>query len=135
MRDERGVSVSVEAAVILPAFVAVIGLIVCLARLVLAEHDVSAVAANAARAGSLERSPGAASVAAAEMVDASMEEHGPPCEAVEHRVDFSTVAGQRLVAVEVRCAVGLADIAVLPLPGSITVVGSANSPVDVHRQR
>lgn len=55
-RGERGLAVSVEAAVVLPVIVAFIGLLLTLGRVSMAEQHVGAAAAAGARAASLERS-------------------------------------------------------------------------------
>lgn len=63
-RDERGLAVSVEAAVVLPAIVLFLGLLLTLGRVVLAEQHVGAAASAGARAASLERTVGQARSAA-----------------------------------------------------------------------
>jgi len=139
MNRERGLAVSVEAAVVLPVLVLFIGLLLTLARVALAEQQVGAAAAAGARAASLERSEPRAGDAAREAVTAALAQRGLTCTSHRVRVDAAAVArpiGQRgSVSVLVSCAVGLSDVSLPFVPGSVDVTAERRSPVDPLRGR
>ena len=102
MRDERGLSASVETALILPAVVLFVSLLLTLARIALTDQHVEAAVAAAARAASLERSVAAAQTAAGEALERSLGERGIDCLSTALTVDASGVArelgeGKRVV--------------------------------------
>ncbi|NHB83649.1 pilus assembly protein TadE [Tessaracoccus sp. HDW20] len=136
-RNQRGLAVSVEAAVVLPVLVLFIGLLLTLARIALAEQSVGAVAAAGARAASLERSQAHAGNAAREAVAASLAQHGLTCADHEVEIDAAAISlapGQRgSVRVSVTCVVDLSDVTLPFMPGSLTVDADRRSPVDPLR--
>lgn len=137
MRDERGLSASVETALILPAVVLFVGLLLTLARIALTDQHVEAAVAAAARAASLERSVAAAQTAAGEALERSLGERGIDCLSTALTVDASGVARElgeaATVSVTATCTVGLGDVSLPFVPGSVRVAGSHDSPVDPLR--
>ncbi|AQP44379.1 TadE/TadG family type IV pilus assembly protein [Tessaracoccus flavus] len=137
--DQRGLSVSVEAAVIIPVLLLFVGLVITSARVAIAEQHVGAAAAAGARAASLERTVGPAREAATTAAGRVLAQHGTPCRHTAVVVDSSGVArglGERAaVGVTVQCSVDLSDVSLPGVPGTITVAASRNSPVDPLRGR
>lgn len=137
MRRERGHSPAVEAAVIVPGLVLLVGLLIVAAQVVLVRQEVASIAAAAARAASLERSVQAGERAALEHVRAGLS--GTEC--ADERMDVD-VAGLSTplgvpgeVVVEVRCTVSLSAVSLPFMPGSVEVEARRESPVDRYRAR
>lgn len=138
MRRERGLAPSIEAAVILPGLVALVGLIIVLGRIVMAQHDVEAVAANVARAASIARTHAEAKRLVDEHL-ALARSDVPHCRDWRADVDTSQL-GKRAgsdgtVAVELRCTLQWADVALPGFDGTVQVVAQGVSPIDRHRGR
>ncbi|MBB1484647.1 pilus assembly protein [Tessaracoccus sp. MC1865] len=137
IRGERGLAVSVEASVVLPALVLFIGLLLTLARGVLAEQHVGAAAAAGARAASLERSVPAAQREARSAIEQALLQRDVACRHTAVDTDATGVARalgtQAAVTVSITCAVELADISLPFIPGTISVTAERASPVDPLR--
>ncbi|QAY64843.1 pilus assembly protein [Xylanimonas allomyrinae] len=136
--DERGSS-SVEAAIIIPAFVLFLGLVIFAGRTALAHQAVQAAAYDAARAASLERAPSVAQSAAADAAAQTLANRELRCSSTGVDVETSALGAPLgeygTVTVEVTCVVDIGDLAVPGVPGSTTVTASMSSPVDAHRER
>lgn len=136
--DERGAA-AVELALIVPVLVLLLGVVVGGARVWLARTTVEQLAAGAARAGSLARTPGEAVVAAEALVHAHAAAEGLRCLELGVEVDARSLANPpgtpAQVEVRVSCAVGLADLIVPGWPGRITVSAAGVSVVDTYRGR
>ncbi|GAA4901970.1 hypothetical protein GCM10025789_20760 [Tessaracoccus lubricantis] len=134
---ERGLAVSVEAAVVLPALVLFIGLLLTLARVALADQHVGAAAAAGARAASLERSAAVAQSSAESAVGSALEQRNVACRTTAVVADAAGVARElgthAEVSVAVTCAVELADVSLPFVPGTISVTAERTSPVDPLR--
>jgi Flp pilus assembly protein TadG len=125
----------VEAAVVAPAFIALLLLVVYAGRVVNAGNEVESAASAAARAASQMASPAAAATEAEEVADAALSDAGVTCEDSPDRVRIDT---QQLVpggsvTVTIRCTTQLADMTLIGLPGHQTFVGSATEVVDIYR--
>jgi Flp pilus assembly protein TadG len=135
---ERG-SATLELAVVAPALLLLLSLVVVAGRVVTAGSAVEQAASAAARAASLARDARAAQVEAERVARASMREQGITCAPAASRVQASgfgvAVGRPASVSVEVRCAVPLADIAIPGLPGSRVVSARSASPLDRFRAR
>jgi Flp pilus assembly protein TadG len=136
--DERG-SASVEAAIIVPAFLLFLGLIIFAGRTALAHQALQAAAYDAARAASLARSPDVAQGAAHDAASQTLSNRELRCADTGVVVDTSALSAPLgeygSVTVEVTCVVDLDDLAVPGLPGTRTVRASMSSPVDAFRER
>ncbi len=136
--DERGAA-AVELALIVPLLVLLLGVVVGGARIWLARTGVEQLAAGAARAGSLARTPGEAEAAAKSLVHAHAAADDLRCVEIEVEVDARSLANPpgtpARVEVQVSCAVGLADLIVPGWPGRLTVSASGLSVVDTYRGR
>lgn len=137
-RRERGASTAVEAAVIVPALLLIVGLVVVLARVALAEQTVGGAAAQAARAASVERTVFAAITSAQAVAASTLRESGVACldsnVAVQAAGLLAPVGQPSIVTVTVTCQ---ADLGVgLPgLPTTRTLTATKSSPVDSYRSR
>ena len=128
---ERG-SAPVELVLITPAILLLLLLVVAGGRIVQAENQVESAARDAARAGTIARSPGAARRAATD-VATSLPPGGESCRSFDVAVDTSRFGPGGTVSTTVTCVVGLADLASLRIPGSKTVAARATETVDAYR--
>lgn len=135
---ERG-SLSIELAILAPAILAMLVLIIAAGRVGGAHSSVESAANNAARAASISRTTGAAHDAALTAARTTLDGKGMSCPTPGITIDTSGVtspAGQMgLVTVSVTCTVPLSDLAGVPgLGGSRTITAQATSVVDTYRQ-
>lgn len=135
--DQRGLAMSIEAALIVPALLLFIGLLLTLARVAIAEQHVGVAASAGARAASLERSGVAGERAARTAVAATLAERNVTCRDTLVRVDAEGLGrplGERgTVSVSAACSVELRDIGLPLIPGAVEVTASRTSPVDPLR--
>lgn len=132
-RSERG-SASAELALLTPVLIVVLLLMVGLGRIARGRADVDSAARDAARAASLARSPEAARVLAEDAAAATLATEGLPCRHFQVEVDVADFRPGGLVAADVSCAVDLADLTLLRLPGSRTLTARSVSVVDRFRE-
>lgn len=135
---ERG-GLTIELAILAPALLALIGLIILAGRTAGAHTNVDAAANNAARAASISRTAGEAHSNAMAAAQTTLDDRGMACPAPGVTVDttgVSSPAGQMgIVHVQVTCTVQLGDLVGLPFGGSRTVTADATSVVDSYRAR
>lgn len=132
MRHEHGSAV-VELAVVTPAILLLLMLVVAAGRLVLARQDVYGAAADAARAASVRGHPGNAEADARATVRRSLADRGVTCRNLGVGVDAGALAPGGTVSVAVTCTVALSDLGLLGLPGSRAVSARAYEVVDRYR--
>jgi hypothetical protein len=133
-RDERGAA-STELVLVMPVLIAFLFLVVAAGRLTDAKSDVVSAASDAARAASLQASQGAAVTQAQRIAEDSVAGEGIECLG-GLRVDVGfDPAFQRGATVHttVECDVETGDLALLNLPGVVTVREQAWEPIDTHR--
>lgn len=137
-RTERG-SVTVELALVVPALVLVLGLLVAGGRLWFARTTVAEAAQSAARAASLARTAGAAAVEGRAAGQASLGTAGLQCAASSVQVQTAAfgvpVGTPATVGSTVSCTVPLGDIVIPGLPGSIQLTGEGAAALDTYRSR
>jgi len=131
-RNEVG-SVAVEVAVIAPALVALLLLVVFAGRVAQADGDVRRASAAAARAASLRQDPAGAEDAAREAAAANVAASRVACGQLDTAVDTSRFAAGGTVAVTVRCTASLADVSLLGVPGSRTFTSRSVAVLDRFR--
>ncbi|MGH2690367.1 MAG: TadE/TadG family type IV pilus assembly protein [Actinomycetota bacterium] len=132
MKDERG-SASVELVLVTPVLVLLMLFAVAGGRLASSRAEVDAAARDAARAASIARSGPAAERDGLAAAEATMADRGLSCRQLDvtiHTVDFRPGG---TVAAVVTCAVDLADLTGLGLPGSRSVSSRFVEPVDLFR--
>lgn len=135
--QERG-SASLEAAIGVPAFLLLLGMILLAGRVALMNQAVEAVAADAARAASIARTAAEAQAAAAQAATQGVDQRDLNCLALQVVADttgFSAPVGTpATVSATVSCRVDMTGIE-LPGVGERTVVATMVSPLDTYRGR
>jgi Flp pilus assembly protein TadG len=135
---ERGSS-ALEIVIIAPAFIAILVLLAAGGRLALAGNAVESAASAAAREASLSRDASSAQTAAEAMARTSMTQSGVNCLTLTVTIDASglnaPLGNTGTVGASVTCTVALSDAAMIGLPGTRNLNGSAISPVDAYRER
>lgn len=130
--------VAVEAAVVLPAVLLIVGLVFVLGRSALAEQAVGSAASAAARAASIERNTATANTAATEAAVRSLAEAGVDCTDQSIGLDASGLSSpvgvSSMVSVTLSCRVAF-DLSLPGFPSSRLVVVTRTSPVDTYRSR
>lgn len=137
-RSERG-SATIELAVLAPALLALLGLVIVAGRVTAAASAVEQSAAAAAREASLARDARAGQVGAGRVARTSLEGQGVECVALQATVDArgfaAPVGSPASVTVHVSCAIPLADVVVPGMPGTRVLSASMTSPLDRFRAR
>lgn len=131
-QDDRG-SVAVEVAVIAPAFVALMLLVVFAGRVAQAEGDVKRAASEAARAASLVENPTDATAAAHDVAQANLDASGVACGSLTTDTDTSALTPGGSVTVTVTCTASMADVSLLGVPGERTFVARSTEVIDRYR--
>lgn len=136
--DDRG-SATLELAVLGPALLVLVGLVIAGGRVQVAHGAIEQAAAAASRSASLARGAATAGTAAADSATAVLSEQGIDCDAltVSPELDgFAVPAGQpAVVSVTVSCTIALGDLMVPGLPGARTLTATSTSPLDTYRSR
>jgi len=141
---ERG-SITVELAGLAPALLLILLLVIAAMRVTVAGGRVDSAARDAARAASLTRTPGQASLAAGQSAARSLTSAHVACTRLAVTVDTAGFAAPSgvvgaggtggTVGVQISCAVDLADVAIPGVPGSMTMTASYTAPLDPYRAR
>ncbi|MGQ5263176.1 TadE/TadG family type IV pilus assembly protein [Micromonospora sp. ZYX-F-536] len=150
-RAERG-SVSIEVAVLAPAFIALMVLAGVAGRSAVAAEALDAAAHDAARAASISRDSDEAETAAREAARQQLDWRGLACTTLDLRFSgkvagepntfdaaFRSSVGQdATVTVEITCVVSFRDISLDVVPGMPTgneITAIFTSPLDRYRSR
>jgi hypothetical protein len=134
-------SISLELAVLLPAFLSLALLATLLGRQTIAQTAVDLAAHDAARAASLARTLPAATTAARNAAITTLGASSTTCTAlavtqVGTADPFAVPVGQASsITISVACTISLADLTVLGLPGQRVLTSVFTSPIDVYRGR
>jgi Flp pilus assembly protein TadG len=135
---ERG-SVSLELAVLAPALLLVIGLLVFAGRTATASLSVREAASDAARQASLAFDAGDARVQARAAALDTLAQQDLHCARTTVTIDTSAFAAPigtpGTVTATVICLVSLSDVSVPGIPGSKTVQATRSSALDTFRER
>lgn len=131
-RSEAG-SAAVELTLLTPLLLLFILLVVALGRIATARADVDGAARDAARAASIAREAAQAERAGRDAAAATLAERGVTCRHFDVAIDTAGFRPGGWVAAEVTCAVDLADLALLRLPGTRAVHARFVAPVDTLR--
>ena len=133
--DERG-SAAIEAVVVAPAVVLLIGLVILGGRVALAHQTVQNIAADTARAATLERTSTAARASANKALNAAIAQQ-LPCASHDLNLDlagFKKPPGTpAAVTATVTCQLSIAELALPGLPGTVTLKATMTSPIDTYR--
>ncbi|HZD68902.1 MAG TPA: TadE/TadG family type IV pilus assembly protein [Actinomycetes bacterium] len=131
---ERG-SAAVEAAVVAPALLLFILLVVLGGRVASAKLRVEEAARDAARAASIAGNAGQAAAEADSTARASLGNAGVTCASFSVQPDLGGFRPGGSVRVTVRCTTPLGELAPLPVPGSKTLSASYLVVIDPFRSR
>lgn len=140
MRWQRG-SVSVEMAILAPAFLLLIVLGIVHGRVAIAANAIDVAAHDAARAASISRTAAAAESNAIAAAAEALQQQGLECveePQIEPDVSGFDQGGLQLVfvSVTVTCEVSFVDVKFLPfIPESRVLTSTFVSPVDIFRER
>ena len=132
VRDERG-SIAVEVAVIAPALLFLMLLVVYAGKVSEADGNVERAAADAARVASLRQHPGDAADDAQTSAAANLTAAGVPCLALTTTVDTDDFHSGGTVTVTVRCEASMADVTLLGVPGRRVFTATAVEVIDTYR--
>jgi Flp pilus assembly protein TadG len=131
--------VAVEIALLAPALVLVLGLLVAGGRLWFARTTVVEAAQTSARAASLARTPAEASARGVEAGRESMTTAGLRCASSSVRVSTAAfavpVGTPATVTSDVTCTVPFGDVFLPGIPGSIDLSGRGGAALDTYRAR
>lgn len=129
---ERG-TVAVEVAVLAPALVALLLLVVYAGRVTHANGEVQRAATQAARAASLRQTAVAAASAAQATATSGLRDAGFVCSDLTTVVDTSRFTAGGTVAVTVRCTADMRDVTLLGVPGRRTFTATSTQVIDRYR--
>lgn len=138
-RQQRG-SATVEFVIVLPVLLLIAGSVIAGGRAWLAHAGVEQLAESAARQASISRTADQARASAIELVRRDAAASGLPClGGVAVSVDtsgFAVPVGQPArVNATVQCRVGLSDLLLPGIPGTVDASASATSVLDRYRAR
>ncbi len=131
-RGQQG-SVAVELAVLAPALVVLLLLVVFAGRVAQADGDVRRAASAAARAASLRQDPGEAETAGRQAAAANLSENRVGCARLDTEIDITRFFAGGAVAVTVRCTASMADVSGLGVPGQRTFIARSIQVIDRYR--
>lgn len=137
-RDERG-SMTIEAAVLAPALILILGTTIGLGRLAMADNTINQVTHDAARIASISRTGEEARSGATAAAHSTLAAQGIRCSDLDLEIDTSGFAAQvgtpSTVTVTLRCTVPLADQFLPFAPGNKTLTATASRAIDTYRER
>lgn len=122
-----------ELVLLVPAFVLMVYVVVGMGRLGLARVNIDAAARDAARAGSIARSPADAEAAARRAANATLGTHSITCADLDVDVDTAEFRPGGWVRVEVGCTVAMGELVGMWAPGDRTMQASGQAVVDTFR--
>ena len=132
VRDERG-SIAVEVAVIAPALLFLMLLVVYAGKVSEADGNVERAASDAARAASLLQHPSDATAVAETIAAENLAAAGVPCLLLTTTVDTGEFVAGGTVTATVRCETSMADVSLLGVPGRRTFTATAVEVIDTYR--
>lgn len=124
---------AIELVLVAPIFMLILVFIVGLGRMAHARQQIESVAADSARAASLERVTSRSQDAALSAAQHSLGDAGVSCRDLSVRVDLSRFEPGGDVSVTVSCRADLADVTLAGFPGSKTFVAQAVVPIETYR--
>ena len=129
---DRGV-MTLELAILTPALIVMLMLVVGFGRVTHARQLVDQAAAAAARAATLTSAPGPATAAARQAADTTLHQAGLSCRTLTTHVDTSAFRPGGQVTAVTTCTADLSGLAVAGLPGSITLTSTSTEPLEPFR--
>lgn len=133
VRGDRGATASVELALLTPALLAMLMVTTLVFRITQAAAEVTDIAAEAARAASLERAPADAAAAAQATAAANLTAGEVTCVDLQVTTDTGAFVPGGLVTVTVTCTADLSDLVLLAVPATRTLSATAREVIDTYR--
>jgi Flp pilus assembly protein TadG len=131
-RDESG-TIPMELVIIAPVLAILLAMLVVAWRVSEAGNQVTAAAAEAARAASLERDVAASAAAGQEAARRTLDDRGMSCADLDVVVDVSSYEPGGYVEATVHCTADLSELSVPGAPGSWTEEASFIEPIEHFR--
>jgi Flp pilus assembly protein TadG len=131
-RGEAGTA-SAELVVLVVPIMVLMAFAVFVGRYSATSQEVSSAAKDAARAAAVRDLPSGAQRAGETAARESLADRGVSCQGLATVIDTSELHPGGQVTAEVRCELGLGDIAGLGLPGSKTLTARSTAVVDTYR--
>lgn len=131
-RDERGAS-AIELTLIAPLLMVILLFVVGLGRMAHARQQIESVAADSARAASLERNTSQSTRAAQLAAAQSLGDAGVACTNLRVDVDLSSYQPGGRVSVTVTCTTQLEDVALAGFPGRKVFSATSIVPIETYR--
>lgn len=132
VRDQRGTA-AIELVLIAPVLMVIMLFVVGLGRMAHARQQLESVAADSARAASLERNTHLSAGAAKAAAQRSLGEAGVSCTGLTVNVDLGSYQPGGQVRVTVSCTTRLSDVGLAGFPGSKTFTASSTVPIETYR--
>lgn len=126
-------SAAVETAVVAPALVLLMLLVVYAGRISHLDASVQRAASEASRAATLAGTPEAGEQAAADAARANLETTSIPCADLTIEVDTTDFRPGGSVTATIRCGASMSDVALLGVPGSRTFTATSTEVIDRFR--
>ena len=131
-RGERGTA-AIELTLMAPVLMVILLFVVGLGRMAHARQQIESVAADSARAASLERNTSKSEAAAKTAAEQSLGDAGVSCTNLNVEVDLSSYQPGGRVTVTVSCQTKLSDVAMAGFPGSRTFTATSSVPIENFR--
>ena len=131
-RDERG-NAAIEITLLAPVLLVVLLFVVGLGRMAHARQQVESVAADSARAASLERNVGLSAGVAQAEARRSLGTTGVSCSGLDVSVDTSAYRPGGRISVTVSCTARMSDLAMAGFPGRHTFTATSVVPIETYR--
>ncbi|QMU68876.1 TadE/TadG family type IV pilus assembly protein [Streptacidiphilus sp. P02-A3a] len=134
VETERG-SVAIEAAILVPAFIAIVALVIAFGRIQTVQGTVTEATRDAARAASMAP-PAGAETAGVQAARATLSGAGLNCPDPTLQTNFGSGVGRAgTVTATINCTVGLTTILWAGVPGSVEISSSFTAVVDSYRSQ
>lgn len=131
-RGERGTA-AIELTLMAPVLMVILLFVVGLGRMAHARQQIESVAADSARAASLERNTAMSAQAAKTAAEMSLGDAGVSCTDLKVDVDLSSYQPGGRVTVTVSCQTKLSDVTMAGFPGSRTFTATSSVPIENFR--
>lgn len=124
---------ALELAILTPAIIAMLLLVVGLGRVSHGRQLVDQAAAAAARAAALTSAPGPANTAARQAAHDTLSQAGVSCGQLHVDVNTGAFRPGGYIDVTIRCTANLSGLALAGMPGAVTLTATSRSVLESHR--
>lgn len=134
VRNQRGMA-AIELTLLAPVLVVILLFVVGLGRMAHARQQIESVAADSARAASLQPDKASAAAAAKSAASQSLGDAGVSCTNLSVAVDATRFEPGGVLRVVVSCRAALGDVALAGFPGSRVFTARSSVPIESYRAR